>query len=193
MDPRVEKILNLPTRIRLAILLVLVALIFAGYYFLLFSPNSQEYADLQARHQSLETKLAQDRRIANNLPKFKAEYERMQEQLQLALTALPNKKEIPALLSGISSLAKSQGLDILRFQPREEVPRGFFAEVPVEMKLTGTFHDVVMFFDRVGKMSRIVNVGNLSIGGAKSEKGKNQIQVSCRITTFRFIEDSGQK
>ncbi|NIR47567.1 type 4a pilus biogenesis protein PilO, partial [candidate division KSB1 bacterium] len=67
------------------------------------------------------------------------------------------------LLTSISSLAKDQGLEILRFRPLGEQPKGFYAEVPVQMSLVGSFHDVVMFFDKVGKLPRIVNINNLNI------------------------------
>lgn len=188
MDPRLEKILKLPVYARISIAAVLAVLIAVGYYFFLYSPKAQEYESLRDDYQRLETKLVQDRRIANNLPKFKAEYERMQQQLEEALSQLPNKREIPTLLTSISSLAKDQGLEILRFQPLGERRKDFYAEVPVRMNLNGPFHDVVMFFDQVGKLSRIVNISNLNI----SSQGQN-IRVEILATTFRFVETNKGK
>jgi type IV pilus assembly protein PilO len=141
----------------------------------------------------LQTKLEQDRRIARDLPKFEAEYQRMKLQLDEALTQLPNEKEIPTLLTNIASLAKEQGLDVLRFKPSGEVPKGFYAEVPVELKLSGSFHQLVLFFQSVGDLPRIVNLGNLAIGGAKATDGRTVLAVDCLATTFRFIESSPAK
>lgn len=188
MDPRVEKVLKLPLYVRGLILGALVVLVAVGYYFSLYTPKVEEFRRLQQEYGTLEAKLIQDRRIANNLPKFKAEYERMQEQLGQALSELPNKKEIPTLLTSISSLAKDEGLEILRFQPVKEVSKGFYAEVPVKMKLVGSYHEVATFFDQVGKLSRIVNISNLSIRGAKKVDGATKVQIECLATTFRFVE-----
>lgn len=188
MDPRLEKILKLPGYARIALAAVLVVLIGVGYYFLFYSPKAEEYKNLRDDYQRLETKLIQDRRIANNLPKFKAEYEQMQKQLDQALAELPNKREIPTLLTSISSLAKEQGLEILRFQPLGEQKKDFYAEVPVRMSLVGPFHDVVLFFDQVGSLSRIVNISDLNI----SSQDEN-IRVEILATTFRFIETNQGK
>lgn len=195
MDPRVEKILKLPLYVRVLIVVAIACLVAVLYYFTMFAPLVDKYSDLKKQHSQLETRLIQDRRIASNLPKFKAEYERMQQQLELALAELPNKKEIPKLLTSISSLAKDQGLEILRFQPSGEKTKEFYAEVPVKMHVIGSFHDLVLFFDRVGKLDRIVNINNLTVSRAKrgGEKQKNFINVQFLATTFRFLESKGSK
>jgi len=193
MNPRVEKILKLPAYQRALILAVILVLIVGGFVNFLYLPKHQEYRQLQEKGNSLQAKLEQDRQIARELPKFKAEYEKMQLQLQEALTQLPNEKEIPALLSTIASLAKEQGLDVLRFKPRAEIPKGFYAEVPVELKLVGSFHEVALFFQSVGDLPRIVNIGNLAIGGAKATDGRTDVSVECLATTFRFVENTPAK
>jgi type IV pilus assembly protein PilO len=114
--------------------------------------------------------------------------------LDLALAELPNQKEIPTLLTNIASLAKDNGLDVLLFRPGGEINKGFYAEVPVQLKLVGSYHEVAMFFYHVGNMSRIVNINNLNMGGAKADGGRNLLAVDCLATTFRFIEGAqGQK
>ncbi len=188
MDPRIEKVLKLPARIRVLIVAGLVVLIGVGFFFLIYSPTLDEYNQAKQSYATLEQKLTEDRRIAENLPKFQAEYQRMQDRLKEALAELPNEKEIPTLLTNISAMAKDQGLDILRFKPVGEVAKGFYAEVPVEMKLVGAYHDVAMFFFRVGKLSRIVNIGNLNIARSTAKGGGNFVNVECLATTFRFVE-----
>jgi len=117
----------------------------------------------------------------------------MQQQLAEALTQLPNEKEIPSLLTNIASLAKEQGLDVLRFKPSGEVPKGFYAEVPVELRLAGSFHQIALFFQSVGELPRIVNMGNLAMGNAKTTDGRTVLSVDCLATTFRFIESPPAK
>ncbi len=189
MDPRVEKILKLPLYQRLFLMGLILAALAGGFLYMLYLPAQEELAKLQEENRTLESKLQEDRRIARNLPKFKAEYEKMQEQLEQALTELPNEKEIPTLLTSLSSLAKDNGLEVLRFKPGSEAPRGFYAEVPVALKLNGSYHQLALFFQDVGKLPRIVNIGNLAIGSSnKNQEGRNTLSVDCMATTFRFLE-----
>lgn len=190
MNPRVEQILKLPTYQRVLILSILLLVVIGGFVYLFYLPKQEEYRDLQERNRTLMAKLQEDRRIANNLPKFKAEYEKMQQQLNQALTELPNEKEIPNLLTSIASLAKENGLDVLRFRPGGEIAKGFYAEVPVQLELVGSFHDVALFFQAVGNLSRIVNITNLTIGNPKTAEGQTTLSVNCLATTFRFLEGS---
>jgi len=190
MNPRVEKFLKLPAYQRGLVLCLILLMIVGGFVYSLYLPKQAEYRQLLAEGEKLQAKLDQDRRIARDLPKFEAEYQRMQEQLAEALTQLPNDKEIPALLTNIAGLAKDQGLDVLRFKPGNDVPKGFYAEVPVELKLSGSFHQVALFFQSVGDLPRIVNIGNLTMGGAKSVDGQTILSVDCMATTFRFIDSA---
>jgi len=190
MNPHVEKILKLPVYQRLLILLGILAVIVGLFIYLLYMPNQEELSRLQERNRSLDVTLRETKRIADDLPKFQAEYEKMQARLNEALSELPNEKEIPNLLKSIAALAKDQGLEVLLFQPGGEVPRGFYAEVPVSLKLQGSFHDLVLFFQEVGNLSRIVNIGNLKIGNSKMIDGRNVLSVECKATTFRFLQAS---
>lgn len=193
MNPRVEKFLKLPAYQRGLVLVVLLLLVVGGFVYFLYLPKHEEYQQVLQTAETLQAKLEQDRRIARDLPKFEAEYQRMQQQLDEALTQLPNEKEIPTLLTNIASLAKGQGLDVLRFKPGGEVAKGFYAEVPVELKLSGSYHQIALFFQEVGELPRIVNLGNLTMGGAKTVDGRTTLTVDCLATTFRFIESAPAK
>lgn len=188
MDTRVERFLNLPAYQRILILLLVLGAIVACFYFLVYQGQLDEYKQQESRHSQAQEQLAKSEKIAKNLPIYKAEYAKLQEELKSALGELPDKKEIPNLLTNIADLAKSQGLDVLMFKPQAEGLRDFYAEVPVELKLTGSFHDVALFFDAVGKMKRIVNIQNLKIGGAKEAQGRTNLSIDCRALTFRFVD-----
>ncbi|WP_298037734.1 type 4a pilus biogenesis protein PilO [uncultured Desulfuromonas sp.] len=190
MNPRIEKLLKLPLYQRGLILGVLLLIIVGAFVYFLYLPQQEEYQSLVARSDQLEAKLLEDRRIANNLPKFKAEYEKMQAKLKEALKELPNEKEIPTLLTSIASLAKDNGLEVLTFRPGGEIPKGFYAEVPVSLKLAGSYHEVALFVQAVGSLPRIVNIGDLSLGGPNVQDGRTQLSIDCLATTFRFLEGS---
>ena len=189
MNSRVEKVLNLPAYQRMLMVLIIMALLIAGFYFLLYQAQLEQYDSLVNRRDAAQVKLQKNQKIANNLAVYRAEYEKMQAKLDEALGELPLQKEIPGLLISIGDLAKDKGLEILRFKPSGEVAKGFYAEVPVALKLTGSYHQAAAFFDAVSNMERIVNIQNLTLGGAKDIKGKTTLGIDCNAITFRFVEN----
>ena len=190
MNSRVENVLNLPTYQRMLIMLLVMAVLAAGFYFMLYKPQLEKHGSLLTKRNTIQVQLQKNQKIANNLAVYRAEYEKMQVQLDEALGELPLKKEIPSLLTSIGDLAKEKGLEILRFKPADEIVKGFYAEVPVTLKLSGSYHQAAAFFDAVSKMERIVNIQGLNLGGAKDAKGKTTLGVDCSAMTFRFVENS---
>lgn len=193
MNPKVEWFLKRPRYQRVLMLFGVLLVIVAIFAYLLYMPLMDEHKRLVGQSDSLQSKLVNDRRIAANLPVFKAEYEKMEERLEIALTELPNNKEIPTLLTSIASSAKENGLNVLFFKPGAETPRGFYAEVPVALKLTGSFHQVASFFYAVGSLPRIVNISNVKLGGAEDLGGRLILKVDCLATTFRFLSQAEQQ
>lgn len=187
MDHRIEKIFNLPPLQKTLVLGALLVVIAGLFAYLVYLPATEELSKLSAENTKLAAKLQQDQRIANNLPKFRAEYEKMKIRLDEALTELPNDKEIPTLLTNIAGLAKESGLEVELFKPVAETPRGFYAEVPVALKLRGTYHEMGMFAYQIGQLSRIVNLNTLSLKSPKSDSGRTILSVDCKATTFRFL------
>ncbi|MEK7845854.1 MAG: type 4a pilus biogenesis protein PilO, partial [Nitrospinota bacterium] len=90
--------------------------------------------------------------------------------------------------TSISNLAMQSGLDILVFKPGVESRKDFYAEVPVQIKTNGGFHNTLEFFDKVSKMPRIVTISNVKMGNAREEKGRTVIEMDCFATTFRYME-----
>ncbi len=190
MNSRVEKVLNLPAYQRVLIVVLVMVALAAGFYFLLYQAQLEQHSSLVKKRDAAQVQLQKNQKIANNLAVYRAEYEKMQVRLDEALGKLPLKKEIPNLLTSIGDLAKEKGLEILRFKPTGETIKDFYAEVPVTLKLAGSYHQAAAFFDAVSKMERIVNIQGLTLGGAKVVKGKTTLSVNCNAITFRFVENS---
>jgi len=193
MDAQIEKLLKLPTKQKVALLILILLIEGAAIFYGLYQPRMKEMAELQTRYEELQRQVEENRRIANNLPRFQAEYEQLKKDLDAALTELPNQKEIPSLLTSISSLGKRAGLDFLLFRPKPEVPKDFYAEVPVDIAVEGTFYNVADFFVAVGKLPRIVNINNVSVSNIKFAGGRTTLKVNCLATTFRFLEKKDGK
>jgi type IV pilus assembly protein PilO len=133
MDPQLERIMKLPNKQKLALLAVIALLVGAAFFFGLQQPKMKQLKELQGKLDSLKTQIGETKKIADNLPKFKDDYEKLNMELEGALTELPNQKEIPTLLTGITSIGKGSGLDFLSFRPKPEETKDFYATVPVDI------------------------------------------------------------
>jgi len=188
MDPQVEKILKLPTKQKILIVVLVAILEVAALVWLVYLPKHNELNGLKAELSKLQSEIDEKTRIANNLPKLKAEYDQLNVELAKALTELPNSKEIPSLLTSITSLGKNAGLDFLVFRPRGEVPKDFYAEVPVDIVISGSYYSVANFFAAVANLPRIVNITNVAFTDIKSVSNRMMTKVTCLATTFRFLD-----
>jgi type IV pilus assembly protein PilO len=183
-----DRVVKLPTSKKILILVALMVLIWGLYFYLVYLPKSEVLNKRNAELTTLETQLQQLKIVALDVKRFQAEAAKLREELQLAITQLPTSKEIPSLLASVSNLGKESRLEFLLFRPTPEVNREFYAEIPVEIRVRGIFHDVALFFDKVGKLPRIVNINGVSMDGAKEVNGRWEIVTACTATTFKFIE-----
>ena len=192
MAAALDTYLKWPTRRKAIVWLLFTAAVVLLYYFLLFQPRLEELRGLEADYDRLVKELRENQAIAENLPKVKEEVRRLDERLAQALQKLPNREEIPTLLQTVSDLGKEAGLEFLLFKPSPPVPRDFYAEVPLELQVFGGYHDLATFFDKVGRLPRIVTIEDLDFGGAKQGPGGVKLTVSCRAVTFKFLEPGEQ-
>ena len=185
----VDSIVRLPRLQKAGILCGAVLLIFGLYWFLVYRDYSAKLDARQAVLTKKQQELNEQLVILADLPKFKKETADMKNKRQKALEQLPNEKDIDRLLEDISSLAIESGLEILLFKPEQEVKRNFYAEIPVELKLSGGYHDLALFYDKIANLPRIVNVSELLIEKPQEVDGRNILQASCTAKTYKFIEE----
>jgi len=186
MHPEIEKVLKLPLKQKI-IIFVLVLIVEAGLMiWFLWYPKYKEHQSLVAELTKLQNDINDKKRIVANLPKLQREYDELNLSLERALTELPNTKEIPSLLTSITTLGKNAGLDFMLFRPKAEVPKDFYAEVPVDIAISGSYYSVANFFAAVAGLPRIVNISNVVFSDIKSANGRVMTKVTCQATTFRF-------
>lgn len=188
MDPQVEKILKLPTKQKVLILLLVVILEAAALAWFLYVPKHKEHKNLTSELTKLQGEIDEKKRLATNLPRLQKEFDQLNVELQQALTELPNSKEIPSLLTSITSLGKSAGLDFLVFRPKGESPKDFYSEVPVDITIAGSYYSVANFFAAVANLPRIVNITNVAFTDIKYVNNRTMTKVNCLATTFRFLD-----
>lgn len=179
---------KVPKSIRLAAVGGIVLALVGAYYMLAYAGTASEVDRLHAEAKELQRKLNKVRSVANNLSDFEQEVAQLERELDLALKQLPDRKQFEDLLQDISTAGKKVGVTIKSITRRPEVPHDFYAEVPFDLELEGNYHDIAMFFERVSRLARIVNIGSLSIS-AQNKRGSSgtSLKVNGTATTFRFL------
>ena len=190
MKELLDRILDLPRQQKIGVLAGLIVAILLLDYFLFYSPRSDEISKLTQEVENQRNERDKKKKEAANIPKLKEQMAQLDGMLKEAVAQLPDRKEIPDLLSSISNKVKESGLDILIFRPRAENLREFYAEIPVDIVVRGGFHNVATFFDEVGRLNRLVNIANIELRNPRANEDQVIMEVSTIATTFRFLDEA---
>lgn len=188
MDEFVARISKVPLAQRILVLALVVILIVIATFFIFVSPLQENIARDEKKVEQLDTQLSQKRIIARNLSRFRVEVERLKQRLNEALTELPNEAEIPELLQKIAALVEQSDCEMETFEPQPEVAQAFYARIPVKMEIKGNYHAIAVFFDKVSKLARIVNVTDIELGDPKVQNKKVVLNADFLATTFKFVD-----
>jgi type IV pilus assembly protein PilO len=185
-----DDLLDRPPRQKLAMLggVVLAVAFLDWTYF--YGPQQRALTDLHAEVSQRRAELSAKKQKTDARASAERELRDLGAELKRAQARLPDQREIADLLSSVAASGRAAGLDITLFRQKPEVPHDFYAEVPVEMQMRGTYHDVALFLDRVKRLDRIVNVTNIQLTKPKLEGDRVILEASCTTTTFRFLDEA---
>jgi type IV pilus assembly protein PilO len=187
----IERLLELPPRQRILAIVGAVAAVVLLYAYFLYWPREAQIEEKTKQVENLRRDRDRKAALVGNIEAARKEVQKLDGDLRAAVAQLPDTKEIPDVLSAVSSLGIESGLEIVQFKQREEEYADFYARVPVDIVVRGTFHQVVSFFDKVGRMPRIVNVSEVSIKAPQRIEGNEVLlDTSCAAVTFRFLDDA---
>jgi type IV pilus assembly protein PilO len=190
MNELLDRILDMPVRQRVLLLVAVVFLVFGGYAYMIYWPRADEISEKEETVENLRQDRDRKAALVANMAQAKQEVADLNAALKQAIAQLPDTKEIPDLLSGISSVARESGLEIQQFRQKPEVYQEFYAEVPVEILVRGAYWQVEAFLQRVSDLTRIVNVSDIGIKAPTLiESDPIKLQTSCAATTFRFLDE----
>jgi type IV pilus assembly protein PilO len=186
LNPYFDKIAGLKMLHRIIIFVGTVVLLLAAFTFLVYLPRTDEIKRLTTEIEQLDRQIRLSAIKAKNVEKLEAELAEVEEDLKFALRLLPTTSEIPSLLKNITKLGNDSNLAFLLFSPQKEVPKELYVEIPVSMEVRGNYHDVAQFFDKVGKLDRIVNVVDITMIPVKEYD--TNLRTACKAVTYRFKE-----
>jgi type IV pilus assembly protein PilO len=156
------------------------------YYYEL--PQRAEMKGRQDQLAALKKEIKRGRDTKAKLADFEAQVEDLQERLVSLAEVLPEEKDAADLLRQMQTVATQSDLTIKSFKPAPVVAKELHAEWPINLQLDGTYHNLALFFDRVGKFTRIVNISSIDLKGKQKQDPSSTISADCVATTFVLLE-----
>lgn len=223
----VDTLKNLSPKIKILLLVIAYALIGYFYFFFVLQGDIEKRISLQTKLAELQEQVDRQERIAAQKAKHLKDVAALKEDYKLALTKLPDKREIQPLFQAVATSGKIAGLDFLLFEPKppqktpeakpgaadnlkpsdqraeqkpgdgkapaksakQSEPEKFYEEIPVTVTISGRFHNVLSFFEKVANLPRIVNIENITMGEGAEIKGRGWvIKTNCIIKTYMFVD-----
>ena len=187
-----SNIANWPLAARvIAILLIAAAVLGLGYW---FDIKDQQLRLEQAERKELELKseFESKARKAANLEAYEQQLEEMRQSFGAMLRQLPNKTEVADLLVDVSQTGLASGLEFDLFKPQGETPREFYAELPISIKVRGTYHEFGAFVSGVAALPRIVTIHDIAILPPAKDAATGELAMELTAKTYRYLDESEQ-
>lgn len=185
---------NWPQNAKVVFCVVLALFIVVMGYLLVFRGQQEELAGLESKEVELRAEFEKEQGRAVNLEPLKQQLAQMEQVLQQMLRQLPSKTEMPDLIIDVSQTALSSGLNNELFQPGVEVPREFYAEKPIKLRMVGSYHQFGAFVSGVASLPRVViltmhdiNLKPHERGGVISRNGA--LVLDGTVKTYRYLDE----
>lgn len=179
---------KLPWYGQIGVFVGLSAAAVGGFYMYYEKPARTEMAGRRTQLTRLKADVAKGQATAKKLPEFRDEVDKLQARLANLRAVLPEEKDAADLLRQMQSVATQSNLTITSFKPAPIVTKELHAEWPIALEVQGTYHNLALFFDRLGKFTRIVNISNLDVRGYDKGGANETITATCTATTFVLLE-----
>jgi len=178
-----------PAIVKVFLIIFLCIIVAAAGYFLVTTPKLEELEKIEKEETKLKSIFDEKAAKAANLDAYKQQLDEMRQSFGALLRQLPNKTEIETLLTDISQTGISSGLEIDLFKPEGLIPKDFYAEYPIKLKVTGRYHQFAQFISGVAALPRIVTLQNINIEPAEKEGG---VKLSMELTavTYQYLDET---
>jgi type IV pilus assembly protein PilO len=181
-----------PLPFRLAVIVLVFAVVMGlGIYWFIIKDKAPQLGRVQEEEQQLRVTFENKQRKAANYDAYKAQLSQIEQSFGTMLRQLPGKTEIPSLIVDISQTGLAAGLQEKLFVPQGEVPRDFYAEKPIKIRLTGGYHEIGNFVSGIAALPRIVTLHNINI--TKEDKNKfDSLSLEVTAKTYRYLDEEAQ-
>lgn len=181
---------SLPLPVKAVLLSVLLLILVAGGYWFLWSPALEELDQAKAKEAELKEIFLTKKREAINLDAYKQQMVDIEKTFGALLRQLPDKSQMDGLLTDINQAGLERGLEFELFKPGAETLADFYAEMPITIKVTGSYHDLGAFATDISKLSRIVTLNDLAIAPAGKDGKDSKLVIDAIAKTYRYLDAS---
>ncbi len=186
-----EALEDMPRSRKIGLILLVCIVLIGGYLYFIFLPMESQVSQLKDAIYRLNRDIAVNEIKLKKLDKLKKENMLLKQKLDTLKAQLPEEEEVSELLKQVSDLSRESGLEIILWKPRERKKdsSGMYIEIPVDVEVSGSYHALAIFFDKIRKLPRIVNISNLTMGGAKVVGDRIRIHSKFTATTFAIAKN----
>ncbi|MFO1436206.1 MAG: type 4a pilus biogenesis protein PilO [Gammaproteobacteria bacterium] len=178
-----------PIPVKIATVLLLCASVIGLGYWKLTMPKIDELKGVEAKEQELRSEFESKQQKAANLEVLKHQLEDIKQTMGELLRKLPNKTQVPDLLQDISQTGLGAGLEFDVFKPSAEVPQEFYVELPIQIQVTGNYHQFGNFISGVAALQRIVTIHDVKIKPAAD----NKLVMNATAKTYRYMDEEEEE
>ena len=171
---------------------VIVILSAVGFYYGWYQGKEVERDGLKKNLADLNAQIQELNVVKANLPALEKEVEQLSLRLEQLRRILPPAKETPDLMKRLQALASQSNLKLKSFTPGAAVTKDFYQEWPIEIQVEGTYPNLATFFDRVGRLPRIVNIGNLRTSTAQKQTFTTTLSAQYQAMTYVYVEPTAK-
>ena len=181
-----------PTAIKMAVFgFLFVAIIAAGIYF-----DTQEQLKVLERHEKKEFELKEEFKVkadqAAKLELYKEQLAEMEASFGALLRQLPETTEVESLLVDVSQTGLAAGLEVKKFKPSAEEKKGFYAELPIALEISGSYHQLATFISGIAALPRIVTISDMKLEAFDKKDKSGKLKMSAIAKTYRYLQEDEQ-
>ncbi len=181
-----------PLPFRVAVIVIVFVLVLGlGIYWFIVKDKAPQLERAQAEEQELRLTFENKQRKAANYNAYKAQLTQIEQSFGTMLRQLPGETEIPSLIVDISQTGLAAGLQEKLFVPQAEVPRDFYAEKPIKIRLAGGYHEIGNFVSGIAALPRIVTLHDINIT-PESRDGFDNLSMEVTAKTYRYLDEEAQ-
>ena len=181
---------SLPTPVKMVLLGFLSIVIVALGYWFLWSPQIDEFAQAESKEQELRQVFLAKKGQAVKIEAYKQQMVDIEKTFGALLKQLPDKSQMDGLLTDINQAGLGRGLEFELFKPGQETIADFYAEMPIQIKIKGSYHDVGAFATDISKLSRIVTLNDMVIAPLNKDSKDSPLTLEAVAKTYRYLDSS---
>jgi type IV pilus assembly protein PilO len=178
-----------PTPIKIFVVILVAVLVLVAGYYMIIEDEIASLETVQQEEQKLRADFIKKQKKAANLEAYRKQLEEMKQSFGTMLRQLPDKTEVAELLVDVSQTGLAAGLEFELFKPLGEVPREFYAELPIQVKVTGQYHEFGHFISGLAALPRIVTIHDIKISRTSKDEEGADLLLEATAKTYRYLDE----